>query len=86
MFVFFVGVLRFVLTAQINDGDTSVAAMAIPIMLGVLALQVSGRRVWVREGAGEGCTHVMHDRSCMTVDPRIPTMPGRSKSSFRRTR
>ena len=31
-------------------------------------------------GSGEldGCTHVMHDRSRMAIDPRIPTMPGRS--------
>ena len=30
----------------------------------------------------EGCTHVMHGRSRMTVDPRIPTMPGQSTSGF----
>ena len=28
-------------------------------------------------GRGRGCTHVMHGRSCMTTDPRIPTMSGR---------
>ena len=27
---------------------------------------------------GRGCTHVMHVRSRVTIDPRIPTMPGRS--------
>ena len=26
--------------------------------------------------------HVIHDRSLMTIDPRIPTMPGRSTSGF----
>ena len=31
-----------------------------------------------------GCTHVMHGRSRMTIDPRIPTMPGRSTSGFHR--
>ena len=25
-----------------------------------------------------GCTHVMHGRSRITIDPRIPTLPGRS--------
>ena len=33
---------------------------------------------------GEGCTHVVHGRSLMTIDPRIPTMPGRSTSGFDR--
>ena len=28
-------------------------------------------------GPSEGCTHVMHRRSRMTIDPCIPTMPGR---------
>ena len=41
-FLVFFFLCVFALTFQINDGDTSVAAMAIPIMLGVLALQVSG--------------------------------------------
>ena len=27
---------------------------------------------------GGECTHVIHGRSCMTIDPRVPTMPGRS--------
>ena len=31
---------------------------------------------------GGGCTHVMHGCSRMTIDPRSPTMPGRSTSSF----
>ena len=32
-----------------------------------------------------GCTHVMmHGRSRMTIDPRIPTRPGRSTSCFHR--
>ena len=31
-----------------------------------------------------GCTHVMHGRSRMTVDTRIPAMPGRSTSGFHR--
>ena len=30
------------------------------------------------------CTHVMHGPSRMTIDPRIPTMPGRSTSGFHR--
>ena len=38
-----------------------------------------GRVGWVGIGfdpslvRGEGCIHVMHDRSRMTIDPRIPT-------------
>ena len=32
---------------------------------------------------GGGYTHVMRGRSRMTINPRIPTMPGRSTSGFR---
>ena len=31
---------------------------------------------------GGGCTQFVHGRSRMTIDPRIPTMPGRSTSGF----
>ena len=31
-----------------------------------------------------GCTHVMHGRSRMTIDPSMRTMPGRSTSGFQR--
>ena len=31
-----------------------------------------------------GGTHVMHGRSGMTIDPRIPSMSGRSTSGFHR--
>ena len=34
---------------------------------------------------GGGVLTVMHGRSRMTIDPRIPTMPGRSTSGFHRT-
>ena len=35
-------------------------------------------------GGGWGeCFHFMHGRSRMTIDPRIPTWPGRSTSGFR---
>ena len=33
-------------------------------------------------GGGEGGTQFVHGRSRMTIDPRIPTMPGRSTSDF----
>ena len=33
------------------------------------------------QGKG-GCTHAIHGRSRMTIDPCITTMPGRSTSSF----
>ena len=34
-------------------------------------------------GGGEGgCTQFVHGHSRMTIDPRIPTMPGRSTSGF----
>ena len=41
------------------------------------------------KGAGEegkvgGVLDIMHDLSRMTIDPRIPTMPGRSTSGFHR--
>ena len=37
-------------------------------------------------GAGRagGCTQFVHGRSRTTIDPRIPTMPGRSTSGFQR--
>ena len=31
---------------------------------------------------GGGCTHAMHGRSRMTIDPRIPTMPESSTSGL----
>ena len=31
---------------------------------------------------GEGCTQFVHGRCRMTIDPRFPTMPGRSNSDF----
>ena len=37
------------------------------------------------DGGGGGCVlTVMHGRSRMTIDPRIPSMPGRSTSGFHR--
>ena len=33
-------------------------------------------------GAKVGCTQFVHSRIRMTIDPRIPTMPGRSASGF----
>ena len=37
-------------------------------------------------GEGEGCTHFMHNRSPKTIDPRIQTMPTRSRVGFPPTR
>ena len=34
-------------------------------------------------GRRGGCTQFVHGLSGMTIDPRIPTMPGRSTSGFR---
>ena len=36
------------------------------------------------QAEGGGVLIIMHGRSRMTIDPRIPTMPGRSASSFHR--
>ena len=33
-------------------------------------------------GDGGGCTQCVRGRSRMTIDPRIPTMPGRNTSGF----
>ena len=33
-------------------------------------------------GGGRGVLMIVHGRSRMTIDPRIPTMPGRSMSGF----
>ena len=41
--------------------------------------RMEGGRV---NGAGGVYSIFMHVRSRMTIDPRIPTMPGRSTSSF----
>ena len=32
-----------------------------------------------------GCTHVVHGRSRVTIDPRIPATPGRNTSGFYRS-
>ena len=40
-----------------------------------------GELRWVGEEGGGGYScHVMHGRSRKSIDPRIPTMPGRSTS------
>ena len=39
---------------------------------------------WKGGVEGGGVLIIMHGRSRMTIDPRIPTMPGRSTSGFRR--
>ena len=36
----------------------------------------------VGDGGGAGCTQFVHGLSRATIDPRIPTMPGRSTSGF----
>ena len=41
------------------------------------------QRTTSKAGGGRGA-HVMHGRSRVTVDPHIPTMPGRSTSDFHR--
>ena len=42
-----------------------------------------GVRVLCRYKKGRvGCTQFGHGRSPMTIDPRIPTMPGRRTSDF----
>ena len=43
-----------------------------------------GRRGCTQAGGGGEFTHVMHGRNRVTVDPRIPTMPGWNTSGFRR--
>ena len=37
---------------------------------------------WGGGDGGGGCTQFVHGRSLMTIDPRIPTVPGRSTSDF----
>ena len=38
----------------------------------------------VNQRKGGKGNHVMHGRSRMTIDPRIPAMPGRRSSGFHR--
>ena len=49
------------------------------VILVVLVTEGSRGRGW-KGWLGEGC---FHGRSCMTVDPRIPTMPGRNGGDLR---
>ena len=42
---------------------------------------MTGSKKEAAEG-GEGCSQFVHGRSRMTIDPQIPTMPGRSTSGF----
>ena len=37
-------------------------------------------------GSARGCTHLIHGRSRMTIDPRIPTMAGAEHVGFPPTR
>ena len=40
------------------------------------------KKIGMTCGKGGGGTQIMHGRSRMTIDPRIPAMPGRSTSGF----
>ena len=61
-----------------------------PEGVGILFVRVTRIRYALRVpqlGGGThimGCTRVMHGRSRMAVDPRIPAMPGRSTSGAQR--
>ena len=48
--------------------------------------ETGGQRASCGRGGGKERTHVMHSRGRMTIDPRMPTMPGRSTSTFQPTR
>ena len=51
----------------------------------VVDLSVSGDTLCHSASAGRGGELIiMHGRSRMNIDPRIPTMPGRSTSGFHR--
>ena len=54
-----------------------------PPFVHLLPIVVGFARRWV-EMEGEGVLDRMHSRFRMTIDPRIPTMPGQSKSGFHR--
>ena len=41
-----------------------------------------GRKECFMVWEGRGCSNVMHGRSRMIIDPRVPTMPRRSTSGF----
>ena len=49
-------------------------------------LQLRGRQEGRRSSGGGESTQAMHGRSRMAIDPRIPTMSGRSTSGFSPTR
>ena len=58
-----------------------------PLQGGCVLIQCRDEACWVfidhaDKGVGRGCTQFVHGRSRMTIDPRIPTMPGRSTSGF----
>ena len=58
----------------------------INIMSLVYTSNRGGGRVIERHPRGRGCTHSMHSCGRKTIDPRIPTMPGRSTSGVSPTR
>ena len=52
---------------------------------GHLGTTIAGTDIEGSLFGGRGwCTHVMHGRSRVTIDPRVPIMPGRSTSGFHR--
>ena len=54
--------------------------MPPPAVVAVAAVGIVGVAVAVVAAVA----HIMHGRSRMTIDPRVPTMPGRNTSSLHR--
>ena len=66
--------------ALLSRGQVSSLPLNVRMQAHVLSQDLSqGMPVW---GGGGGGTQFVHGRSCMTIDPRIPTMPGRSTLVF----
>ena len=61
----------------------SVLGFALPLAFRVAVQKRNRPFCYCRGQAGGGGVFIiMHGRSRMTMDPRIPTMPGRSTSGF----
>ena len=63
--------------------STIVTPTPTPITLSPVLIK-NGPEIHPVGPGGEGVLLIMHGRSRRTVDPRIPTMPGRSTSGFHR--
>ena len=82
------GVRVFRLTLEAKSTSSAYYTSTVPVYQGMLQYNwrweksVRKKNGIRTSGEGRGCTHVMHGRSRMTIDYRIPTTPGQNMSGF----